>query len=230
MDHGLAYETPEAALGRTVFASLEPQILAELARAATRKGLLPGECLYVEGDPCMGLYIVGAGRFKGLKACSCGREQVVRLVGPGELLNEVGAFATGINPLTIIAIQPSTVWVIERSTVRSLADAHSQIYQVATQYLSSLVVHLFYLVEDLSFCSVEARLARLLLSMRKDEPASNPPWCSQSELATYVGTTTVVVNRALGVLENAGIIRVSRHRIDILNAEALRERAGRPQR
>ena len=62
------------------------------------------------------------------------------------------------------------------------------------------------LVEDLSLCSVEVRLARLILQKAQGDALVRQPWATQAEMATRLGTVPDMVNRSLRKLAEAGVI------------------------
>jgi len=88
------------------------------------------------------------------------------------------------------------------------------------------------MVEDLALRSVVARVARLLVDRGRGAPtlAEEPPSSSleytQDEIATMVGSVRAVVQRALKTLEHAGLIQMTRARIQIIDLEALEGWAG----
>ena len=52
----------------------------------------PGEHILIEGEPCKGLYVVIEGQVRLLKTSADGREQVLRVLGPGTTFNDVAVF------------------------------------------------------------------------------------------------------------------------------------------
>jgi CRP/FNR family transcriptional regulator len=86
------------------------------------------------------------------------------------------------------------------------------------------------LVEDLSFRSVRARVAKILLeqeqaSVRAETTSDAAPArhrLTQQEIAALAGTAREMVGRALKELEAAGAIHNEHGRITILSDERLR--------
>ena len=76
---------PDHALLRSVpfFATLPPDVLAALAAAAHGRRFVRGQIIFLEGEPCEGLFIVGSGAVKVLKLSPQGREQI-RRTEPGQ--------------------------------------------------------------------------------------------------------------------------------------------------
>ena len=207
------------------FAGLDANTLEAIARAAVRRSFDAGQIVFLEGEPCAGLYVVQEGWLKALKISMTGREQVIRFVGPGEGFNEIGVFAGGLNQATVEALEPAKVWIVHRDPLLRLMDEHPPVARIITQNLAKRVLHLMTLVEDLSLRTVVARLARVLLEHSSDEVLSRRPWSTQTEMAARLGTAPDVLNRALRGLAEEGLIQIERQQIQILDREGLETKA-----
>jgi len=207
------------------FGELDHPTLKAVARVASRRSYAPDQTVFVEGEPCPGLYVVEDGWLKVVRMSIEGREQVLRFVGPGEAFNEVGVFADTPNPATVVALEPTTVWFIGRRTIVRLLEQEVGFARSVVESLSRRVLHLASLVEDLSLRTVEARLARLLLERAERHTLERRHWATQAEMAARLGTVLHVVNRALQELAREGLIELDRHQIRILDPEGLKERA-----
>jgi len=223
---GLAVNMQLALASVSYFAGLDERILASIAAATVLRHYKQGEIVFLKGEPCQGLYVVQEGWLKGMIISSAGREQIVRLVGPGEAFNEIGVLLQdNLNLVTVQAIEPSMVWVIDRKALIGLMDEHPALSRTVTQNLANRVVHLMNLVEDLSLRTVEGRLARLLLEQSMDDKKTRRRWATQAEMAAQLGTVIDVVNRSLHKLEEEGTIRIVRHQIEIVDHERLEQKA-----
>jgi CRP/FNR family transcriptional regulator len=94
------------------FAKLDVHTLESISHAALRRTFDAGQVVFLEGEPNSGLYTVQEGWLRAVKISQAGREQVIRFVGPGEMFNEIGVFAGGLNQVTVEALEPSVVWII----------------------------------------------------------------------------------------------------------------------
>ncbi|MEA3338922.1 MAG: Crp/Fnr family transcriptional regulator [Chloroflexota bacterium] len=207
------------------FAELDPATLEAVARSATQRKYETGQVVFWEGEPCAGLYVVQEGWLKVVKLSVDGREQVLRVVGAGETFGEMGVFAANPNPATAIALEPATVWIIQRDAMLQLLDRRPAMARVILQNMAERVLHLVTLVEDLSLRTVEARLARHLLERATAGTLHRRRWATQAEMAARLGTVLVVLNRALHGLATEGLIEVERHQIRIVDREGLEARA-----
>ena len=207
------------------FATLDAAALDLAARAVVRRAYDPGEVVFLEGEPCAGLYIVESGWLKSIKVSPGGREQVIRFVGPGEVFNEVALLVGSPNLVTIIALEASVVWVLPRQRILELLDAHPQMARVVAQQMAERAMYLVHLVEDLSLRTVEARLAHILLDQAQGNEVRRQRWSTQAEMASRLGTVPDVLNRALRNLVEAELIEVERQQIRILDREGLEDRS-----
>jgi CRP/FNR family cyclic AMP-dependent transcriptional regulator len=203
------------------FAELDAKLLQMLAQAAVCRAYDPSEVVFLEGEPCAGLFVVESGWLKSVKMSPKGREQILRLVGAGEVFNEVGVLLGSTNMVSVVALERSIVWVIRLETFLQLLDQYPPLARIITQNLAQRVLNLLSLVEDLSLRPVEARLARLLLGQSTDGRARRHRWATQAEMASRLGTVPDVLNRALRSLVEQGLIAVERHQIKILDRKGL---------
>lgn len=218
-------EAIEALSAVSYFSGLDRPALQSVVRTAVRRDYDTGQVVFVEGEPCAGLCLVQDGWLKIVKLSPDGREQILRVVGPGEVCNEVAVFACHPNPATGIALDEASVWIIEPETIHRLLDQVPGLARAVIHGLAERVLHLLGLVEDLSLRTVEARLARVLIERATADTLHRHPWATQTEMAARLGTVPDVLSRVLRKLADEGLVRVSRHQIRILDREGLRVKA-----
>jgi CRP/FNR family cyclic AMP-dependent transcriptional regulator len=206
------------------FAHLDAATLEAVARGAFRRAFAKEEMIFLEGEPCAGLWVVEKGRVRLLRLSTEGREQVVKLLGPGEFFNEVAVLDGGPNPVSAMAATESILWVIERDTMLELLERYPALAAGVIENLASRARHLLALVEDLSLRTVRARLAKLLLAQAEGSNEA-PRRLTQQEMAAQVGTVREMVSRVLRGFEEEELIRFDRHRLIILDREGLEKEA-----
>lgn len=208
------------------FANLDAALLEMIAQQTRLQRYNPGQIVLLEGDQDVALYIVESGWLKAVKTSAEGREHVLHFIGPGEVFNAIGVFAEDSNPATVIALEATSVWVIQQEAMLALFDQHPELGRIVIQRLAKRVQQLIQMVEDLSLRTIEARLARYLIEQSKAEQMTRPRWATQAEMANRLGTVPDVLNRALRSLVKDGLIRVERQQIHILDYAGLEVRAG----
>jgi CRP/FNR family transcriptional regulator, dissimilatory nitrate respiration regulator len=207
------------------FSEIAEKDLLRIANTAKKKVFDSDQAIFLEGDENSGLFIVEDGWVKIVKLSFAGREQVLDFFGPGEAINALSLFASIPNPATGIALEKSTLWIIQQDIVLEMLETYPKIARAIIKSFAKRVQHLVALVEDLSLRSVEARLARILLAQATENKVHRKQWATQTEIAARIGTVTDVLSRAFRKLSEEGLITVSRHQIQILNSVELENRA-----
>jgi CRP/FNR family transcriptional regulator len=201
------------------FQGLPEAALARLTALAIEVRLTPGQTLFVQGEPCAGLYLVRRGRIRIYRAAPDGREQVLRVARPGESFAEVPVFDGGTAPASAEAMELSTVYLLPTTSLITLVGSSPEIALGVLRVFAQRLRHLTMLVEDLSFRHVTSRVAKLLLQRAVDEP--DAPRLTQQEMAAMIGTAREVVARSLRSLEQQGAIQLRRGNIAILRPDLL---------
>jgi CRP/FNR family transcriptional regulator len=195
--------------------------LTRLLALAVEQRLTTGQVLFLEGEPCRGMYLVYEGRVRVFKASPEGREQVLTVARPGDSFAEVPVFDGGPNPASADAMEESIVYLFPTADLLRLVRSSPEIALGVIRVFAQRLRHLTRLVEDLSFRHVTARVAKLLLQSIADEGGAAGPRLTQQEMAAMIGTAREVVTRALRALEQQGAIQVQRGQIVILKPELL---------
>ncbi len=204
------------------FTALSAEEIKRIENQVLERSFAKGEILFLEGEPCHGLYVVKSGRVRIFKSSPEGREQVLLIARQGDSFNDVPVFDGGPNPASASALEPSTVYVIPVESLLSLV-ADCPAAQAIIKLFAARLRHLITVVEDLSFRSVVSRLAKMLLDLAVIEGGSSPiPRLTQDEMATIVGSVRDVIGRALRTLEKTGAIKVEGQRILVIDPEKLR--------
>jgi CRP-like cAMP-binding protein len=206
-------------------ANLSEDVLLAIAAIAQPRTLDRGQMIFLEGDPCAGLFLVGEGEVKIFKLSSQGREQILAVLGPGGTFNEVAVLDGGPNPASAAATEPAVVWVIRRDDVKRLAEAYPALAWALIESMARRARQLVEMVEDLSLRSVKARLAKLLLAQaersRDQSAIERSEMVTQTEMAARLGTVREMVGRALRELADEGLITLDRQRIVIDDLDGL---------
>jgi len=206
------------------FSGLSADDLRLVEQAAVRRVFQPKQRVVMEGDPGGGLYIVESGWLKVIKQSAGGREQVLHFLGPNQVFNAVEVFTEMPTQASVVALEESVVWWIERGTMQNLVGTRPDLARGVIRDLAGRLQHLVGLVEDLSLRTIESRLARVLVEDAAQATVTRRKWLTQVELAARLGTVPDVLNRALRKLEEEGLIEVTRQQIRIKDLAALQHK------
>lgn len=186
-----------------------------------------GAVLFAEGDRADRVIVLRSGRVKVTRATESGREVVLGVRGPGEMLGELSALDGGSCSATATALEPVEASVIPASSFRAyLAEEPAMAY-----HLLEVVVHRLReadraRVEFGAFDTVGRVASRLSeLARRYGSPVDGgleiALALSQDELAGWVGASREAVAKALRQLRAAGCIETGRRRIVVRDLDAL---------
>jgi CRP/FNR family transcriptional regulator len=199
----------------TYFSELENSALEMVYRVTLQQRYDEGQIVFFEGGPCIGLYVVLSGWARAVKISADGREQVIRIVGPGDVFNEVGVLTGGTNVITVEALEELEVLIIQRESLLDFVDKYHSLAKSLIENLAGRVLYAMNLVTDLSLHTVECRLARYLLHQSEGNFIHRKKWATQAVIASRIGTVPVVVNRAFRSFVECDLIQLERDYIQI---------------
>jgi CRP/FNR family transcriptional regulator len=205
------------ALHSAFFDDLAADDLAALSGAMVQRQYPAGQIVLLEGAASSVFYVVRAGRLKLFKTSARGREQVLRLLRPGDMFNEVAVFDEGPNPASAQAIEDCTLFLLRRRDLMRFVAERPGIALAITRTFARRLREALALVEDLAFRDVTSRLAKILL----DGQEGSAPRLTQELLAAMAGSRREVVGRALKALSAEGAVRLERGRIHVCDRKVL---------
>lgn len=210
------------------FASLPPGEVRELVACLRERHYRAGDVIFRKGDRCYGLCIVLSGRVRTVTTSLEGREQVLKVFGPGRTFADIPVFDDEPLPADAVAVTDSTVALLSQADLFDLVRRYPDVGLDVIRLFASRLRAYKLVVEDLSLRDVVARVARLLLdracgqaTLVEDTASVSLPY-TQHEVAAMVGSVREVVQRALKTLEDAGVIQMARGRIRIVDVETLK--------
>jgi len=202
-----------------LFRDLPAGACAALGAALQDRRYRPGQYLVHQDTAPEGLFFISEGRVRLARIGPDGREQVLQMVGPGELFNAEPLFDGGATPASARAMSPVRALLLPAAVLVALIGSHPSIALLLLRELSARQRELVVLLEDLRFRSVRARLARVLLNEARDGAAA----ITQQELAERAGTVREIVGRTLRDMQQEGLVRLLRGQVSVLDLEGLRE-------
>ena len=214
-----------------LFASLDDEAFAALTKEITEVDLSRGATLFHEGDPGDQLYFIVSGKIKLGRTASDGRENLVAVMGPGEIFGEMALFDPSPRSTSATAVSETRLAGLKHENRRKVIQ-HSP--EVSAQLLQALARRLRRTNEnlaDLVFSDVPGRVAKALLDLadRFGRPATDgilvAHELTQEELAQLVGASRETVNKALAEFVQRGWIRLEARAVVILDLQRLKQRS-----
>lgn len=194
--------------------------------------LFPAETvIFVEDEPCAGMFVLLRGQVNLCKLGPQGQENIISIIEPVIMFNEVALLDGQTNPYTAIASQNCIVWQITYESYQGLLKKYAQekYMQVALGLLHIMASRYRQLIEnyaDLSFLTVPVRVAKLIyeLSEKGNRPIDRSD-VSINEMAARVATVPEAISRSLNMLSSQGLIETTRASIIVKKPEELAQLA-----
>jgi CRP/FNR family cyclic AMP-dependent transcriptional regulator len=230
---GISVSESGDGLGNTpLFAALDEEAAADLRSCMNEVTLARGRTLFSEGDPGDRLYVVTDGKIKLGRTATDGRENLLAVLGRGEMFGELSLFDPGPRTATATAVTDATLLGLGHDDLQPWLNARPE---VAGHLLGALARRLRRTNEhmaDLVFSDVPGRVAKALLDLAKRFGVQSPDGLhvthdlTQEELAQLVGASRETVNKALADFASRGFLRLEARAVVILDVERLARRAG----
>ena len=148
-----------------IFQNLTSEEKQEVAQITSQKSVEKGELIYSMGDEVDSLFVIHSGLVKIYRLSDTGKEQVLRLVKPGDFLGELTLFSHSPMGHYAEALEPCSMCIIEGSQLKALMGKYPTIAFKVLEELSQRLEKTEQLLEDISLHSVERRLAQVLLDL-----------------------------------------------------------------
>jgi CRP/FNR family cyclic AMP-dependent transcriptional regulator len=214
-----------------LFAALDEDAALALRRSMTEVSLGRSQVLFREGDTGDRLYVVAEGKMKLGRTSSDGRENLLSILGPGEMFGELSLFDPGPRTATATAVTESRLFALSNGELKPWLTGRPEVALSLLRQLSRRLRRTNEVVGDLVFSDVPGRVAKALLDLSKrfgvhsDEGLHVAHDLTQEELAQLVGASRETVNKALADFASRGWLRLEARAVVLLDTERLQRRA-----
>ncbi|MDA8051979.1 MAG: Crp/Fnr family transcriptional regulator [Rhodospirillales bacterium] len=201
-----------ALAGVPLLASLSAGDLERLAHLAHERVAASGEVLFRQGDPGETMLIVLAGELRASISGAEGREQILRRLGPGDVVGEIALIDARPRSADVHAVTRARLLVLERRAVLEELARDSALALALLRLLCERLRATSAALEALLFYDSGTRLAAVLLQLSGGREGAHVD-LTQSELGEIVGVARETVNKKLREWEKAGLIALSPGRV-----------------
>ena len=197
-----------------LFANLDDAAFALLTDDIQEIDLSRNAVLFYEGDQDDQLFAVLSGKVKLGRTAADGRENMVAIMGPGDVFGEMALFDPSPRSTNAVAVSETRLAAIKHESFKRAQQLDPTI---SDQVIKTLARRL--------------RLAKALLDLadRFGRPATDGVLVAheltQEELAQLVGASRETVNKALAEFVSRGWIRLEARAVVILDLPRLRQRS-----
>ena len=209
--------------------ALNKDELLKMAECKTSYTIKKGEPIFEEGDTTNGIFCIKDGVCKLTKLSANGKDQIVKLVKPGELLGQRSLISEEPTNLSAVALEDVEVCFIPKKEIMEFFNENNQfsmnVMKTICGDLKDADDHMVSLAQK----SVKERLAETLLHLEdtfgKNEDGSLHIQLSREELAGMIGTATESCIRLLSEFNKSGLIELIGKKIAIVDRNKLKRMA-----
>jgi CRP/FNR family cyclic AMP-dependent transcriptional regulator len=204
-----------------LFADVPADALETVAVTMKERNTAPNEAIFLQTDEGAALFGILVGEVRIVISGIDGREQVLRVLRPGEMFGEISAVDGRGRSASAIAVTRCRLLLLER---RSLLELIASQPAVAIGLIGNLCESMRCItaqVEGLLFHTLSERLASALLGLGKSNPSMSIN-VTQTELGQMTGVTRESVNKKLRAWQTAGLLELQPGRVRIIDANELR--------
>ena len=225
-------EASDEAVVRTapLFSALDDESAATLRASMTMVKVPKGNTLFKEGDTGDRLFVVVEGKLKLGTSSIDGRENLLSILGPGDMFGELSLFDPGPRTATATAVTDARVLALAHDQVFGLVTQHPQVSLELLARLAQRLRRTNEVLADLVFSDVPGRVAKALMDLgsrfgvQKDDGLHVNHDLTQEELAQLVGASRETVNKALADFAARSWVRLEPRAVVVLDYERLSKR------
>ena len=208
-----------------LFAELSEEELERVSRVAIPRRYPRDTRVFHEGDAGDACYIVREGGCRVTREHRDGRAITLANLGPGAIFGELAMFDGGLRSASVEAVEDTELLALPAGAlVREHADMAEKLVVALTRRLRNANER----ISRQSFQTVPSRVAGVLRQLLEDDEMRTEGEAGvkirlrQADLAQLAGTSRESVSRFLATLERAGVVRVGRGRVTVVEPERLR--------
>jgi CRP-like cAMP-binding protein len=214
-----------------LFAALDDEAAEALRSTMTRVEVPRGEAIFHEGDPGDRLYVIVEGKIKLGRASGDGRENLLAILGPGEMFGELSLFDPGPRNAAGTAVADTVLLGVGSEDLDEWLRGRPEVARHLLRALARRLRRTNEALADLVFSDVPGRVAKALLDLSErfgrptDDGLRVAHDLTQEELAQLVGASRETVNKALADFASRGWLRLEARAVVLLDVDRLRKRA-----
>ncbi len=204
---------------------------AELQRRARSRRFKSGATIFHEGTASDCVIAIVRGRVKVSTATASGKEVLLAIRGPGDLLGELSAIDGIARSASVSALEPVEILVIPSGEFRAFLELSPRVALLLLEVIGSRLRDADRKLVEFAAYDTVGRVAARLVELVQEHGQSGAVGyeitlpLSQEELAGFTGASREAVAKALRTMRELGWLITERRRVTVIDLEALRRRS-----
>lgn len=210
-----------------LFAGLPSFVSKEVVSSARPKNFASGDVMHFAGDPIRRVLLLTDGRVKKSHLSESGREVILRLTVPGEVVSELALVPGGTHSSTAQALQDCKVLAWESATFEAALECFPNLRRNAKRILDRRLAELERRFCEVSTGTASPRLANGLVNLlgqighRVNGHIEID--VSQEAMGQMTAMTPSSVCRLLAMWEGHGVVKLRKEIIEVHSVPGLLE-------
>ncbi|MBI5560898.1 MAG: Crp/Fnr family transcriptional regulator [Deltaproteobacteria bacterium] len=216
----------------TLFTSLSEEELELLKDVVTTSFYRKKETVFMEGDECTGLYIVRVGRVKLVRSSREGKEHIVKILSPGDLLGLEVFYDGRTYGTNAVAMEDTDLCFVKKKDFFNIIEKEASVARKLVISLGMELHNAYERIGNLGLMNAKEKLAHLLWTLageygvKSNRGVSLNLTLSRLEIAELLGITQETSIRLLKSFKEEGILEIKRKEIVITSMERLADIGG----
>jgi len=188
-----------------------------------------GQVIFDEGQKPQGIYCLREGKVKVFKISFDGREQITRILFPGELLGLKALLSGKAYSVSSAALEESVLCHISKTDFFQLMLKYPEFTRSIIISLSKLLEQAEFRMISLAHKPVRERLAETLLFLNQTFHPTAPSYprpylnITRQDIANIIGTAPETVIRLLSEFRESKLVEIKGRKIFLSNIRGLRK-------
>ena len=213
-----------------LFSALDDAAAHDLRQSMVSLKLNKGQVLFKEGQEGDRLYVVVHGKIKLGTQSNDGRENLLSILGPGEMFGELSLFDPEPRTSTATAVTDVRLVSLAHDAVIGLITSNPQTSLELLRRLAQRLRKSNEILADLVFADVPGRVAKAIIDLgerfgvQKEDGLHVNHDLTQEELAQLVGASRETVNKALADFAARGWVKLEPRAVLVIDVERVSKR------
>jgi CRP/FNR family transcriptional regulator, cyclic AMP receptor protein len=213
-----------------LFKGLTEEEMVPIVELAKHRFFLQGTHIFMHGDPLTSVYFIQKGKIKIYRTDIHGKEQIINVLGPGEMFPHQGFFRKDNYPAHAEVMEDSSLIYIPIHLFENFLATHPEICIKLFRVLGDKIVDLQNRLEEKMLHNTYEQIILLLLRLGKNNGIESDDditrinlHLTNRELANMIGSSRETVSRTLTQLKKKKLITQDASGYLLIDSEALQE-------
>lgn len=195
-----------------LFEGLDESEFNSICPGIVNKSIAKGEFLFCQGEFDHAVYLIKSGKLKLIQNTVDGRETIISIVGPGEVVGETALFQEDELIFSAVALENVRLCGFNRHDLEMIIRQNPDFAVKIISHLAGKLNTTIQQVSESTGVSVKEKVLRLLVRLAGEYGKTTPEMTiielsiTQQEIGNMIGASRVKVSQVLRELKSAGIL------------------------